>query len=128
MSKCNVFYDGSCPLCTREIKFYSKFDDNTNICWIDISDENIPVPNGFERSTLLSKFHVQDKSGVWHDGSSGFFAVWNELNGFKWLGSLGKYKIVIFISDILYKIFLYVRPLIQLPIRIYDLIFKKDNK
>ena len=125
MEKCDVFFDGKCPLCKREINLYSSLDKGKNIRWVDISDRNIQVPDGYKRSTLLSKFHVRDKEGNWHSGSKGFFVVWNELSGFKFLGKLGQYRIVVIIADILYAVFLFIRPIIQLPLQIYDFFKKK---
>ena len=32
-----VFYDGACPLCSREIAHYRRRQDSDDLLWLDIS-------------------------------------------------------------------------------------------
>ena len=34
-----VFFDGNCPICSREIKVYKKLDKKGEISWYDISND-----------------------------------------------------------------------------------------
>ena len=43
----------------------------------------------------------------------------------KLLGKLGQYRVVVIIADILYAVFLFIRPIIQFPLQIYDFFKKK---
>ncbi|MFT6308343.1 MAG: putative DCC family thiol-disulfide oxidoreductase YuxK, partial [Halioglobus sp.] len=31
-----MFYDGACPLCSREVAHYRRIDTNNNVSWLDI--------------------------------------------------------------------------------------------
>ena len=34
-----VLYDGSCPICSREISQYKKSDSSVHIRWLDVSSD-----------------------------------------------------------------------------------------
>ena len=122
---CKVFFDGSCPLCAREINLYSKLDKNDEIEWVDVSLPDPQTPNGITRERLLSRIHLQDSDGKLQVGASAFFVIWKKLPGWSWLGNLEKNKIIFRSAQIFYELFLLVRPLIQLPFKIFDRFFGK---
>ena len=71
-----VFYDGDCGVCRREVALYRRFGDAVE--WIDIerlSDEALPLP----RETLLGRFHARRPDGTWAVGVDAFQAIWREL-------------------------------------------------
>lgn len=73
-----VFYDGGCPVCTREVALYRRIDGG-RIDWVDIealSDDELPGDRS--RESLLRRFHVRDGSG-WHVGVDAFARIWREL-------------------------------------------------
>lgn len=90
-----VYYDGDCPLCRIEVRFYAKLDRANAITWIDIMDtDEAALPNGKTRQELLGKFHVKDSEadgGAWHVGVDAFARIWRSLPGFAhvaWLFSV----------------------------------------
>ena len=67
-----VFYDGSCPLCTREIAFYQRREGADVICWVDVSANKAPeVSPGLSKDQALSRFHVKTEDGTLVSGGCG---------------------------------------------------------
>ena len=122
---CKVFFDGSCPLCAREISLYSKLDKDDEIEWVDVSQPEPATPVDITRERLLSRIHLLDSEGKLQIGASAFFFIWKKLPGWRWLGNLEKNKLIFFLAQIFYEIFLLVRPLIQIPFKIFDRLFGK---
>ncbi|WP_374428228.1 thiol-disulfide oxidoreductase DCC family protein [Ideonella dechloratans] len=78
-----VFFDGACPLCRREIAHYRRLTPRQPIAWRDLSEpatcaalDDPGVPN---RAALLARFHVRDAAGHWHAGAAGFLRLWAAL-------------------------------------------------
>ena len=58
-----VLYDGACPLCRREIAYYRGLTAREPIVWLDISNEQQPLPDGINRCYALSRFHLVGQNG-----------------------------------------------------------------
>lgn len=58
-----VWYDGSCPLCRREISVYQGPRSRQPISWLDMSESHCAIPPGFDRDDLLNRFHVRVLGG-----------------------------------------------------------------
>jgi len=79
-----VFFDGSCPLCVREVAVY-RSAPTPLVHWVDVSDTSSVIPSlgsGVqpERSTLMARFHVRTAEGEWFDGARAFTELWNRLS------------------------------------------------
>jgi predicted DCC family thiol-disulfide oxidoreductase YuxK len=84
-----VLYDGSCPLCSREIAHYRRRKGASGIKWIDASKDLVNLESlGISQFDALSVFHVRDPSGQWHIGVQGFILVWSQLPAYHWLARL----------------------------------------
>jgi len=80
-----VFFDGSCPMCRREIEYYKGMKGADKIDWLDITSPAINVELfGLSHETAMARFHTLDSSGKWHTGAYGFVALWRHLNALKW--------------------------------------------
>lgn len=80
----SVFFDGSCPLCVREVAVY-RSAPTPSVHWVDVSDTSSVIPSlryGVqpERSTLMARFHVCTAEGEWLDGAQAFTALWSRLS------------------------------------------------
>ena len=118
--KTEVYFDGACPLCKREISLYKKLDKDGIISWVDISDCS-PSVAGISRNDLLKRFHVKSKDGEIFSGAEAFFNLWRELPGWKWLGRLGKYPFIVNTGLILDEIKLAVKILPKLMAWVVEL-------
>ena len=84
VSTTKVFYDGACPLCSREINNYKKLsekDGNTNdIDWVDISRQHDELAvEGINYNEAMRLIHIKDETGVHQVGIDGFLTLWDKL-------------------------------------------------
>ncbi len=88
-STTTVFYDGACPLCSREIDFYRKHDSLSELDWVDVSDcADSAIPDGLTRDEVLARFHVRLPDGTLRSGPRGFGVIWMRMKGFSIFGKI----------------------------------------
>jgi predicted DCC family thiol-disulfide oxidoreductase YuxK len=109
-----VFFDGQCPLCTREIGFYQQQEGSRAINWVDVAKVNLSdLPPGLTQESALSRFHVVTAKGTLVSGGEAFSSLWLSLPKFNWVGQLFQITLLATILEVVYKIFLPCRPLLQ---------------
>ena len=109
-----VYYDGACPLCAREIKFYRRQEGADRICWVDISGlETIDVAPDLTRVRALARFTVRDIDGTLVSGGKAFTKIWQLLPRFRRLAMPFKLPPFAWSLDRTYEIFLALRPHLQ---------------
>lgn len=109
-----VFYDGACPLCLREIKFYRCRRGADAVAWRDVSQgDTEQILPGLSRCDALRRFHVQTSEGVLVSGAAAFAALWRVLPAFRWLGQIASAPLVLWFLEHAYRVFLKVRPVLQ---------------
>ena len=109
-----VFYDGSCPLCRREIAVYRRCKGAEEIRWTDISRiEDAEVAPGLLKSEAMARFHAIDDKGQLRSGAAAFLLVWRSLPSFRALSRLQNVKGVMPALELAYLGFLKVRPILQ---------------
>jgi len=80
-----VFYDGDCPLCKREIDLLRYFDRKKRILFTDIAAENFrPESLGLSMETLMDRIHGRDARGNMVEGVEVFRRLYMAL-GLGWL-------------------------------------------
>ena len=101
-----VFYDGGCPMCSREIRHYRRLRGADRLVWIDIAaNDRMLAVHGLERQTAMERFHVLDASGHWQIGARGFIELWSHLPAYRWLASLLRMMHLESILDVVYNQF-----------------------
>ena len=110
-----VFYDGSCPLCRREIEVYRGLEARAPVCFADVSDPALAAEDvaGRPREALLARFHVRAADGRLLDGAAAFLALWAALPGWRWLARAGRLPGAPWLLERLYRLFLRGRPWLQ---------------
>ena len=109
-----VFYDGACPLCTREIAFYKRRQGADGVAWVDVSGvARDQIAPGLNREQALARFHVQMDDGSIVSGGTAFATLWTALPGFRFWGRLFQFQPLASVLDRAYDIFLKVRPRLQ---------------
>ena len=112
--RATVFFDGSCPLCRREIAFYRRLRGAETICWQDVSqNDDQSVAPGLTRSAALARFHVMLGDGRLVSGGDAFRAVWRRLPLFRPAALLLSLPGLRWVLNRAYDGFLKVRPVLQ---------------
>jgi predicted DCC family thiol-disulfide oxidoreductase YuxK len=111
-----VLYDGSCPLCRREIGVYRALTPLQPIAFADVGDAAAALPElppGTTREQLLARFHVRHADGRLDSGARAFLALWAALPGWRVLARLGALPGVPALMEGAYGAFLRLRPALQ---------------
>ena len=108
-----VFYDGGCPLCRREIALYSDLKPLGPIVWKDVSAQLNLLPEGRTQADLLARFHVTAADGQLLSGARAFLVLWEQLPGWRWVAKLGRLPGMPAILELSYRGFLKIRPSLQ---------------
>lgn len=107
-----VYFDGSCPLCQREIAFYRRMPAAQALAWVDVS-QPAALGEGLSCQAAMARFHVRDAQGRLHSGAAGFSQLWRQLPGWRWLGRVSGVPPVSWLAEGAYRVFLPVRPWLQ---------------
>lgn len=112
--KIEVFFDGACPLCRREIGFYQRRRGADRFKWVDVSRlPDGPVADAVSRDEMLARFHVRGADGELVSGGAAFALLWAALPGFRLLGRLLLAAPLRWVLDPAYDLFLRLRPALQ---------------
>jgi predicted DCC family thiol-disulfide oxidoreductase YuxK len=106
-----VWWDGSCPLCRREIKWMRKLDRRGKIRFVDAaaaSSADCPM----DRQELLARFHALE-DGQMLSGAAAFAAMWRVIPVLRPIGLAARHPLVLAGFEKLYRFFLRVRPRLQ---------------
>jgi len=82
-----IFFDGSCPLCNREIALLTQFDDHQQLRVVDCSATDFAPVEGHARETLMALIHARDAAGAWLIGAPVFAAAYR-ATGFASIASV----------------------------------------
>jgi len=84
-----VFYDGGCPICSREIAFYRARPGAEGFEWVDVvNSPALALGPGLSREAALARMHVRLADGTLLSGAAAFAAMWRRMPGFRLLGRL----------------------------------------
>lgn len=81
-----IFYDGSCPVCAREMAVYQRKNPRGRLFFIDISSDDFDAARyGKTRQELMEKMHVRDANGDFTTGVDAFMSIWQAFpSGSPW--------------------------------------------
>lgn len=108
-----VMFDGSCPLCRREVSVYRGLEPLRPLHWLDVSADTSPVIGAEDKSRFMARFHVQRPDGELLSGAQAFVALWLQLPGWRWLGRAASLPGATALLELFYVSFLRIRPGIQ---------------
>ncbi len=107
-----VYFDGACPVCSREMALYRRQPGAQECAWVDASACAEPeLGPGLTREAALARFHVRRANGELVAGTRGFAALWRALPRTAWLGRLAAFGPLPLLLDLAYRVFLALRPL-----------------
>lgn len=111
-----IMFDGSCPLCRREVATYrrlSPVDPEHRLAWRDVSAPDVQLPAGCSPAQAMARFHVQHADGTVDSGARAFIALWAMLPGWRRLARLASLPGIPTLLEQAYRLFLIGRPLLQ---------------
>ncbi len=75
-----VFFDGNCPLCSREVRHYMKKDVHRHIHFIDIAGPGFDAAAyGLDARRVTEVMHAITADGVVHTQVEAFRVIWRAL-------------------------------------------------
>lgn len=83
-----VFYDGLCPICSREVRLYRTLDTCRRVKWLDIRDPATLAAEAFSLQAALELLHVRDAQGKLFIGMPAHLQMWAQLPYFRHLSAL----------------------------------------
>ena len=89
MATTTVYFDGLCPVCSREVALYRRLVSPDRMSWRDLASGPAALTDeSFDLEAALSLLHVRDRAGRLHIGLPAHLVMWDELPVLKWLAAL----------------------------------------
>ena len=107
-----VYYDGGCPICSREIAAYQRMDQTGACRWVDITTaggEQLGID--LSREQAMERFHVRRADGTLVSGARGFIEIWQRIERTRQLGRIAGRGPIPSVLEIGYRGFLQLRRL-----------------
>ena len=100
-----VFYDGECPLCLREIGFLKKKDRERHIHFreiqrLEFASSSIPKTH----QQLMAEIHARLPDGTWIKGVEVFRRLYDAI-GWNWIVAITRWPIIRESLDWAYQVF-----------------------
>ncbi len=100
-----LFFDGGCPLCKREISLLKRLDKSGKIKFVDISSESFqPASYGMTFDMFMKEINARLGDGTWIKGVEVFRKLY-EAVGFKLLVKVSRFPLISHLLDFGYKVF-----------------------
>jgi len=114
MAEVEVWFDGDCPLCRREINLMRRLDRRGAIIFTDVATGQGSCP--IDRADLLARFHARE-DGRMVSGAEAFAAMWRAIPVLSPFGRMARNRWVLGLMERLYLAFLKIRPALQRSLR-----------
>jgi predicted DCC family thiol-disulfide oxidoreductase YuxK len=108
-ARTEVYYDGGCPVCSREIATYRRAEGAEALCFVDVSRPDAALAPGLTREAALARMHVRRADGSMASGAAAFAALWSALPRWAWLGRIAALPVIAPMLELGYRGFLRVR-------------------
>jgi predicted DCC family thiol-disulfide oxidoreductase YuxK len=75
-----VFFDGGCPACRREMAHYRVQPGSEAIRFTDAANDLVRLAEvGLDPMAAIATLHARDADGTWHVGVPAFREIWRRL-------------------------------------------------
>ena len=108
-----VYYDGQCPLCSREIAHYRAVTKGESVSFVDIAAADFDaVQHGVDLAQARQVLHVKvgDKMQT---GIDAVIGMWQAIPRYRWLARFTRLPGIHAIAGLSYRIFARFRPYLQ---------------
>jgi len=87
-STVTLYYDGLCPLCSREIAHYRARVPDERVRFVDIAAPTFDAAaHGLDAQAVHRQMHVKVGEEI-RVGVAAFIAIWQAVPGYRWLARL----------------------------------------
>ncbi len=84
-----VYFDGDCPVCSREIAMYRRQPGAEGLNWVDVATCAAPkLGPDLQREAAMARLHVRRADGRLVSGARAFTEMWRAMPRWAWLGRL----------------------------------------
>lgn len=112
MAEVTIWFDGSCPLCRREIALMRRLDRRQAIEFVDVAASDGGAGCPVDRADLLARLHAREND-VMLSGAAAFAAMWRAIPLLRPIGLTARNRLVLALLERGYLAFLRVRPRLQ---------------
>ncbi|MDQ3033858.1 MAG: DUF393 domain-containing protein [Myxococcota bacterium] len=75
-----VFFDGACPLCRREIAWLRRADRNRLVRFTDLAAPGFDAGStGRDHAALMRRIHARTRAGEWVEGVEAFRRIYDAI-------------------------------------------------
>lgn len=107
-----LYYDGGCPVCTREIGFYRRCRGAERIQWVNLAGcDDTELGSDLSREAAYARLHARLPDGTLVSGARAFAALWQALPAFHLGGRVAALPGVVHGLEVGYRAFLKLRRL-----------------
>jgi len=108
-----LYYDGLCPLCSREIDYYrKKVAGDPGVSFVDITAPDfVAEQHGLDARRVHRVMHVRYDGKV-YTGPDAFLAIWKRIPGHAWMARVGSWPVIYQLGWLAYHAFAWIRPLL----------------
>ena len=100
-----VFFDGGCPLCSREINMLRRWDRDGRVRFTDIDAADFSAEGlGRTHEELMARLHGRLPDGTWLDGVEVFRRLYTAA-GFRLLAGVSRWPGIAGLLDVAYRVF-----------------------
>jgi len=100
-----VFFDGDCPLCRREIAIIKRWDKRERVRFTDIAAADFDAATyGTTQERLMAEVHGRDAQGNWLVGVEVFRRLYAAI-GFGWIAAVTRWPLIRQALDAAYRLF-----------------------
>ena len=82
-----VYFDGGCPVCSREVAMYRRQPGADAVQWVDAAHCGAgDLGTGLTRQAAMARLHLRRPDGSLVSGAQAFTSLWRVLPRWAWLG------------------------------------------
>lgn len=105
-----VYFDGACPLCSREIAMYRRQPGAEALMWVDVAACGAGAMGpDLTRQAAMARLHLRRADGSLVSGAEAFVEMWRTLPRWAWLGRLLNNRPSLWLLEGGYRVFLLLR-------------------
>ena len=99
-----IFFDGECPLCAREVRLLQRMDRKRRVRFTDIAAPGFEPPAGLDMATLMARIHGRLPDGAILEGVEVFRRVY-EAVGLGLLSRISRWPGIAALTEAAYTLF-----------------------